>query len=212
MTEIFDELLQVTLREAPLYPGHFVSKCGRFVRNTRYENITKVYNRNSEFAYLQSDGIRIHRLVASAWVFNPFPERFDTVDHMDWDTQNNSATNLRWLSRRLNAIYRRRKRYYSRIRTRTGRVYYESKIRSEGVVTRKYSPSKEEAEKKTKSLINEMFRKVYTEDISNAPPGLPRNPGMFLWTDSGTDTPRLYTPINPGNIRPRQVRTAGYSL
>ena len=180
---LYDGILDVRLRESPLYPGHFISRCGRFVRNTKYSNITKVYARNPNFIYLQSDGIRIHRLVASAWVHNPNPGVFDTVDHMDADTQNNSATNLRWVSKRLNCIHRARRRYYERVRTRGGRVYYVSKIKSHGETTKLYSPTKEEAESKTKGLIHDMFEKVYLASISNAPPGLPRRPDTFLWTD-----------------------------
>ena len=120
-TVLFDFVLNVQLRSSTLYPGHYVSSCGKYVRNTRYENITKVYRKNPIYTYLQSDGIRIHRLVAAAWVHNPFPGRFDTVDHIDGCTQNNDCYNLRWVSKRLNCIHRNRKRYYEKVRTRTGR-------------------------------------------------------------------------------------------
>ena len=92
---LFDFVLNVQLRSSTLYPGHYVSSCGKYVRNTRYENITKVYGKNPIYTYLQSDGIRIHRLVAAAWVHNPFPGHFGTVDHIDGKTQNNDCGNLR---------------------------------------------------------------------------------------------------------------------
>lgn len=210
--KLYDEVLDVFLREAPMYPGHFVSRCGKYVRNVRYENITKVYGPNKTFIYLQSDGIRIHRLVASAWVHNPYPGKFDTVDHFDSNTQNNHATNLRWVSRRLNCVHRCRKRYYERVRTRSGRVYYVSKIRSEGTTTKLYSPTQEEAETKTKTLINEMFRKVYNANILDAPPGLTRGSDMFLWTDPPEKTSRRSVASHPSPERPRQNRKARYSL
>ena len=210
---LYDDVLKVYLRAAPMYCGHYVSACGRYVRNVRYSKITKVYSRNPEFVYLQSDGIRIHRLVASAWVHNPNPGKFDTVDHMDSDTQNNAATNLRWVTKRLNCVHRSRKRYYGKVRTRAGRVYYVSKIKSDGITTRRFSATIREAENKTKKLINEMFRRIYNENILDAPPGLERNTDMFLWTDSREgDTSRRYIKTNPHHKRCREDRQPGYSL
>ena len=209
---LFDFVLNVRMRSSTMYPGHYVSRCGQYVRNTRYENITKVYGKNPIYTYLQSDGIRIHRLVAAAWVHNPFPGHFGTVDHIDGKTQNNDCGNLRWVSKRLNCIHRNRKRYYEKVRTRTGQVYFVSKIRSNGVVTKEFSETQGEAEKKTRALINGMFRKIYFENLLNAPPGLPRSAHSVLWTDSRKDTPRRHTTVNSDNKRSYQVRTPGYSL
>ena len=41
----------------------------------------------------------VHQLVAMAFIENDDPQNKDTVDHIDGDKNNNSATNLRWLSR-----------------------------------------------------------------------------------------------------------------
>ena len=211
-TVLFDFVLNVQLRSSTLYPGHFVSSCGKYVRNTRYENITKVYGKNPIYTYLQSDGIRIHRLVAAAWVHNPFPGRFDTVDHIDGCTQNNDCYNLRWVCKRLNCIHRNRKRYYEKVRTRMGKTYYVSKIRSNGVVTKQFSLTQGEAEIKTRSLINGMFRKIYLENLLDAPPGLSRSDHSVLWTERRKDTPRRSPPNNPDHKRSYKVRTPGYSL
>lgn len=42
----------------------------------------------------------IHRLVAEAFI--PNPKRFKEVDHIDCSRDNNSVTNLRWTSHKLN--------------------------------------------------------------------------------------------------------------
>ena len=45
----------------------------------------------------------IHRLVAQAFVENDNPKEKDTVDHIDGNKNNNSSSNLRWLSRSANS-------------------------------------------------------------------------------------------------------------
>ena len=45
---------------------------------------------------------KVHRLVAEAFVENPNPEIFDTVDHISNIKKDNRAENLRWISRESN--------------------------------------------------------------------------------------------------------------
>lgn len=44
----------------------------------------------------------VSRLVAQAWCPNPDPAICNTVDHIDGDTLNNCASNLRWMSQQDN--------------------------------------------------------------------------------------------------------------
>lgn len=46
----------------------------------------------------------VHRLVAIAFVKNPNKRVFKCVDHIDGDSENNDASNLRWINQRLNSI------------------------------------------------------------------------------------------------------------
>lgn len=69
--------------------------------------------------HLRKDGVRttfkIHRLVAEA--FLPNPNGFEVVDHIDCNTHNNAATNLRWCTYKDNYWFcrnagRNRERHY----------------------------------------------------------------------------------------------------
>ena len=40
--------------------------------------------------------IREHRLIALCFVNNPHPDKYDIVNHIDGNKQNNSAVNLEW--------------------------------------------------------------------------------------------------------------------
>ena len=216
MTEgcIFDDILKVELRDSVLYPGVFVSRCGNFVRNMNNSKnpVTKVHGRTEKFTYLQSGGLWIHRLVAASFVHNPNPGKWTTVDHINSDKQDNRAENLRWVSTRLNCIHRQRKRYYHRVRCRNGRVFYTSQIKSGEETIKLFSPTKELAIEKTKKLIDDMFRKVYYESLSNVSPGLPRRANMFLWTDSLEVTPGRSVENHSGNERVVKDRRPVYSL
>ena len=61
-----------------------------------------VNNKGYERVCLSKDGEAHHflvsRLVAEAFCPNPDPDNATTVDHIDHDTRNNRADNLRWLS------------------------------------------------------------------------------------------------------------------
>ena len=51
-------------------------------------------------------GLKIHRLVAKYFVYNPAPDKLNYVDHIDGDTHNNNYTNLRWANAQINALNR----------------------------------------------------------------------------------------------------------
>ena len=46
----------------------------------------------------------VHRLVAAQYVYNPRPDIFTQVDHINRVRDDNRATNLRWVSPELNAL------------------------------------------------------------------------------------------------------------
>lgn len=94
---------------------YFISNCGRLKSYCKYSaRIVKPYR--NQYDYLRADiwkngkreTVLIHRLVAKAFVENDSPEEKDTVDHIDRNKNNNTSSNLRWLSRSANA-----KAYYA---------------------------------------------------------------------------------------------------
>lgn len=103
----------------------------------------------------------VHRLVASAFVEKP--EGCNYVNHIDFDTQNNIATNLEWCTQKDNihhsAHRMRHRNSYSR--TNTGEMYIcYRKGRYRLTIDRKEYPSfatLEEAVKKRDDLLKEVI-------------------------------------------------------
>ena len=63
---------------------------------TRHDGYTMVGLRKNNATHI----IRIHRLVAEA--FLPNPNNLPEVNHIDWVRSNNAVTNLEWVSRKEN--------------------------------------------------------------------------------------------------------------
>lgn len=84
------------------YEGLYeISSCGR-VRSLRRRAPFILKQTNNGYGYLvvslQKNGVnkvvKIHRLVADAFI--PNPDGLETVDHLDRDRTNNCVENLRW--------------------------------------------------------------------------------------------------------------------
>lgn len=102
----------------PGFPGYFVSKQGKIYSRrlekspNKFTNIwrelvlrvnpkngrlrVRLYNRDG---YKQ---ISVSRLVATVWVYNPFPDRYNEVMHLDNNVTNNYYRNLQWGDHSLN--------------------------------------------------------------------------------------------------------------
>ena len=60
-------------------------------------------NENTTNPYLHISGVRVHRIVATAFHGEP-PDPKYVVDHIDTNCRNNRPENLRWLTRLENAL------------------------------------------------------------------------------------------------------------
>ena len=97
--------------------GYLISSCGR-IKSLKHlkPRILKAFanNRGYPRVALSRNGVSRHflvsRLVAEAFCPNPDPENATTVDHIDHDTSNNNAENLRWLPLHDNARDQKKRR------------------------------------------------------------------------------------------------------
>ena len=172
----------IILRRAP-ETTFLVSKCGSWVLNDKYPHIIKHYGRTSLYTYLSIERCKIHRLVATTWVHNPSPTFFTWVDHIDGDTQNNDASNLRWISPSLNGLNRRRK-YFKKKVTKNGGVYFVSSLKVKGKEHRKTSNTKAQAILTTKKMIHDQFKSAYDACLALDDIYRRERPSYkLLWTD-----------------------------
>ena len=72
-------------------------------RNRALDNQWTFGKENSSNPYLQIAGVRVHRIVATAF-HGEAPVLNDVVDHIDTNCRNNRPENLRWINRLDNAL------------------------------------------------------------------------------------------------------------
>lgn len=91
------------------FENYSVSNTGK-VKNNRTNYVIKSWvNRGYEFVRLHSKvlggfrGVRVHRLVANAFI--PNPDNLPMVNHKDEDKTNNCVDNLEWCNNKYNLNY-----------------------------------------------------------------------------------------------------------
>jgi plasmid maintenance system antidote protein VapI len=84
-------------------PGYSVSDCGK-VFSKRGEVLSHINAKGYRQIKIGNYGAkRLHRLVASAFIENPF--QLKEVNHIDGDKLNNHVSNLEWCSRKQNMAH-----------------------------------------------------------------------------------------------------------
>lgn len=120
------------------YERYEISNIGQ-VRVAKTKQVRKPYKDKQGYKCIALSGsnkkypvrFAIHRLVANAFIDNP--NNYDSVDHIDFNRQNNRVDNLRWLPRTINGGRRQN------IKTKVSnniRIYANSRYGSYEVKTR----------------------------------------------------------------------------
>lgn len=80
-------------------PNYEISSCGKIRRGSKFIKIN-VNKRGYQYCNISTNGkvskVKIHRLVAKAFVDNPF--NYETVNHKDGNKLNNDYKNLEWVT------------------------------------------------------------------------------------------------------------------
>ena len=80
-------------------PSYEISSCGKIKRGNKFIKIN-VNKRGYQYCNISTNGkvrkVKIHRLVAKAFVDNPF--NYETVNHKDGNKLNNDFKNLEWVT------------------------------------------------------------------------------------------------------------------
>ena len=214
-----DPSLGIVMRNSIEFPSLYISMCGQWLYNSKRKNYLKRYMRNTRYKYLKvcSAKFYIHRLVAYAWVYNPCPKVFTTVDHMDHDTQNNKAENLRWCTVQLNCIHRKTKGF-EKIVKKNGAVFYRSRTCIGGKHTSQFYRTRDAAICGTKETRDNNFARIYQTHLDAWPTDYPnfpvdrRAPHHFLWTDKHMDTPEGFVSDDTGTSGYCNRRCAQFTI
>lgn len=98
------------------YEGLYsITSCGK-VWSYKSKKFLKPLNNGRGYLFVRlckngkTENKRINRLVAEAYIPNPNPNNYDTVDHIDFDITNNCVNNLQWMSRHENSRKKRNAR------------------------------------------------------------------------------------------------------
>jgi hypothetical protein len=106
----YDEFIKVAdqyiddelVRQCKYYPNYGVTESGKVYRLDKKTQLTPNLRGVPEYWYVRTShgnkaqNVRLHRLIAQAWLPNDDPESKDTVNHIDGDKLNNHISNLEW--------------------------------------------------------------------------------------------------------------------
>ena len=82
----------------------FDVKVGRW--GSAYGKIIKFYLTDGDYLFNRYLGLSLHKIKCDACVYNPRPDLFTWTDHINGDTSDNRASNLRHVNRHLNSLNR----------------------------------------------------------------------------------------------------------
>ena len=213
-------ITNIILRNSTRYPDLYISRCGKIYHSTKWPNKFTILLRNNKYAYLQisrctengdQNLVHVHRVVALAWVYNPCPGVFKVLDHLDRDTQNNDASNLRWVTQQLNCLNKKLKKGWEKIVKKNGAVFYRSLICVNGKRHPTYCRTKEDAIECSKTKQKEFFTTIYQkhiDDFASSHDVHERPAHSVCWSDKPVETPEGFTTRDTGFCRYTEGRHA----
>lgn len=90
------------VRQCTYYPNYGVTESGLVYRLDKKVKLTPNLRGVPEYWYVRTShgnkaqNVRLHRLIAQAWLLNDEPEIKNTVNHLDGNKLNNHISNLEW--------------------------------------------------------------------------------------------------------------------
>ena len=99
-----NKLIMKNVRECPVLPGYFFRRDGMFSVGTPEGPFWKGYACKLSGKYYRRiktvDGQSklVHRMIGFTFCYNPLPKVFTFCDHVNGDTDDNSDTNIRWVT------------------------------------------------------------------------------------------------------------------
>ena len=190
----------IELRSSDFLPHFYVSRCGTYIFNSDIPYLLKrvIPKAYSKPYHNLTPWKSLHQAVAHAWVFNPCPSRYTIVDHINGNTHDNRAENLRFLDQSLNmtnlkygtgiSFVKRHKKWMARVTT-NGKVFRKGEYYT-----------KAEAEFMAALWRDEKFHQKYKENVvqqMELTPDYKRPSGLLYWRDciggSSARTPSYYS-------------------
>ena len=112
----------------------------------------------------------VHRAVAECFLVNPCPGLFEVVDHSNWDLEDNSAENLRYVDKQLNCMWRKNltpkyKKVWFR-KTRTWVNMWVGRVRYMKQSKYFYGDSEDEVRESMRDYQLQQFNTIYNTKIS----------------------------------------------
>ena len=186
--------------ECPVLPGYFFTRDGTFsvgtpdgpfFRGYPCKIKSSIYRR---IKLISGEFKLVHRMVAFTFVNNPCPEEFKLVDHVNGDTDDNRASNLRWVNHVLNSANSGARCAYKvmkhsmvvkgrRIFVKSKKPRWQSRVTMDKVKHNLgFYKTEEEACRVSRAFRKKRFREIYLGYIQNsddpqaAPPSLDLQP------------------------------------
>ena len=98
----------IIFKTCPDFPAYAASQCGKIIRLDTMRYMSQFEGGVPSYLLVRTSiknkvkSVRVHRLVASAWLVNDDPENKIQVNHVDGNKFNNHIDNLEWVTRSQN--------------------------------------------------------------------------------------------------------------